>query len=76
MTAVAPAELGDRAEVLCAPALVMKDASKHLSPRLERRCSDHTPPAARWRRSQSSPVAMCAAASARVSSGSRLVTAS
>ena len=35
MTAVVPAELGDRAEVLGALALVMKDASKHFSLRLE-----------------------------------------
>jgi predicted NBD/HSP70 family sugar kinase len=35
MTTVAPAELGDRAEVLGALALVMRDASKHFSLRLD-----------------------------------------
>jgi predicted NBD/HSP70 family sugar kinase len=35
MTAVVPAELGDRAEVLGALALVMRDASKHFSLRLD-----------------------------------------
>jgi hypothetical protein len=35
MTAVVPAELGDRAEVLGALALVMRDASRQFSLRLD-----------------------------------------